>query len=65
MKAITLSEVGAAPKISDNIEIPEPGEGEILVKVLYTAINPVYVVLFSTQLQIDLLALISLQSFNW
>lgn len=43
MKAITISALGATSKVLDGIEIPEPTNGEILVKVLYTAVNPVCV----------------------
>lgn len=40
MKAIYVAEVGATPEIRD-LEVPEPGDNEILVKTLYTGINPV------------------------
>ncbi|KAH7371710.1 chaperonin 10-like protein [Pyrenochaeta sp. MPI-SDFR-AT-0127] len=42
MKAIVISQAGATPEIRDDVEVPEPGEGQILVKTLYTAVNPVY-----------------------
>lgn len=42
MKAVILSQPGATPEVRDDIDVPEPGEGEILVKTIYTAINPVY-----------------------
>lgn len=42
MKAVLIPQVGAAPEIG-NVDVPEPGEGEILVKAVYTAVNPVYV----------------------
>ncbi|KAF2032435.1 GroES-like protein [Setomelanomma holmii] len=41
MKAITITHQGAAPQVSTDIAIPRPGEGQILVKTLYAAINPV------------------------
>jgi NADPH:quinone reductase-like Zn-dependent oxidoreductase len=41
MKAVTISKPGAMPQISTDIDIPVPGEGQILVKTKYTAINPV------------------------
>ena len=41
MKAVLVSKVAAAPKIGD-IDVPEPGEGQMLVKTIYTAVNPVY-----------------------
>ncbi|KAF2621206.1 GroES-like protein [Macroventuria anomochaeta] len=40
MKAITISSPGAAPQVTNNLIIPEPGEGQILVRSIYTAINP-------------------------
>jgi NADPH-dependent curcumin reductase CurA len=42
MEAITISHLSAPPQISSDIAIPEPGNGQILVKTIYTAINPVY-----------------------
>jgi NADPH:quinone reductase-like Zn-dependent oxidoreductase len=42
MEAITISHPSAPPQISSDIAIPEPGDGQILVKTIYTAINPVY-----------------------
>lgn len=43
MKAVTISEPGATPHVNTDIDTPIPGEGQILVKLTYTAINPVYV----------------------
>lgn len=39
-KALWLSSVGAEFKLGEN-EIPEPGPGEVLVKLEGTAINPI------------------------
>ncbi|CAO2653380.1 Nn.00g027910.m01.CDS01 [Neocucurbitaria sp. VM-36] len=41
MKAIIVPSAGAPPEVRDDIAIPEPSEGEILVKTAYTAINPI------------------------
>jgi NADPH-dependent curcumin reductase CurA len=42
MEAITISHPSAQPQVSSNVALPEPGDGQILVKTIYTAINPVY-----------------------
>ena len=42
MKGITVEKVGAELKVAD-LPVPEPGEDQILVKSIFTAINPVYV----------------------
>lgn len=39
-KALWLPEIGAEFTLSEN-EIPEPGPGEVLVKLEATAINPI------------------------
>ena len=41
MKAVIITEVGAAPKVVDDLEKPTPADGQVLVKSLWTAINPV------------------------
>jgi hypothetical protein len=41
MKGVSVAEVQGAFKIVDDIEKPEPGPDQILVKSLFTAINPV------------------------
>lgn len=41
MKAIIVEKPAAKPELRDDIPIPEPGEGQILVKSVYTAVNPV------------------------
>jgi NADPH-dependent curcumin reductase CurA len=43
MKAITIARPGAAPQVDSDIPVPVLGEGQVLVKTLYTAVNPVYV----------------------
>jgi len=42
MKAITVASPGSALILSE-LPVPEPADDQILVKVIYTAINPVYV----------------------
>ena len=42
MKGVIFESVGAAPKVVDNLPVPEPSADQVLVKSLYTAINPVY-----------------------
>lgn len=41
MKGITFAKAGANPEISSDLEKPTPSSNQILVKSLYTAINPV------------------------
>jgi len=41
MKGVIVEKVGDTPKVVETLEVPEPGEGQILVKSLYAAINPV------------------------
>lgn len=45
MKGVILEKPGAPFKVVDGIEKPEPGPGQILVKSIVVAINPVYVLL--------------------
>ena len=47
MKGVAFAAVGAEPKVVDDLEVPTPGPGQVLVKSLWTAINPVYVYLSS------------------
>ena len=42
MKAVVFESQGAEPKVGD-IDVPKPGPDQILVKSIYTAMNPVYV----------------------
>ena len=44
MKGVIFEKQGADPKVVDDLEKPKPGPDQILVKSLWTAINPVYVV---------------------
>ncbi|KAH7135538.1 chaperonin 10-like protein [Dendryphion nanum] len=41
MKGITVEKLGAPGVLSSDIEIPEPSDTQILVKSIYTAVNPV------------------------
>ena len=42
MKGVIFEKAGAQPKIVDDLEKPSPNSDQILVKSLWTAINPVY-----------------------
>jgi hypothetical protein len=42
MKGVAFDKISASPAILDNLETPEPADDQILVKSIYTAINPVY-----------------------
>ncbi|KAH7070778.1 chaperonin 10-like protein [Paraphoma chrysanthemicola] len=53
MKAITIAQPGAAPQVTSDIPTPSPGEGQVLVKTLYTAINPVDEITASTGAMVD------------
>lgn len=41
MKAITVSELGATPELSDDVPEPVPGAGQVLVRVQASSVNPV------------------------
>ena len=41
MKGVIVEKAGAPYKVVDNLEVPEPGEHQVLVKSIATAINPV------------------------
>lgn len=41
MKAVTVERAGAAAEVRADIDTPEPSDAQILVKCIYTAINPV------------------------
>jgi NADPH:quinone reductase-like Zn-dependent oxidoreductase len=41
MKGVIFESMGAAPKVADDLPVPEPSADQILVKSLYMAINPV------------------------
>lgn len=45
MKGVICEKAGDGYKVVDNLEIPEPGPAQILVKSHYAAINPVYAVI--------------------
>jgi NADPH:quinone reductase-like Zn-dependent oxidoreductase len=42
MKGLTLAKPGAPYELVSDIEQPTPGSKQVLVKSLYTGINPVY-----------------------
>jgi NADPH:quinone reductase-like Zn-dependent oxidoreductase len=44
MKAVVVPSQGAPMEVRDNLKVPEPGDHQILVKSVYTAVNPVYVI---------------------
>jgi len=50
MKGLLLSQVGGPLTVVDDLETPNPGKGQILVKSLATAINLVFVSQFSFSL---------------
>jgi NADPH:quinone reductase-like Zn-dependent oxidoreductase len=41
MRAVIVPSMGAPAQVASDIEIPEPSDTQILVKTIYTAINPV------------------------
>ena len=41
MKGITVANVGAEWKITEDLPVPEPADDQILVKSVYAAVNPV------------------------
>jgi NADPH:quinone reductase-like Zn-dependent oxidoreductase len=43
MKAVVVPSQGSPMEIWDNLELPQPGDDQILVKSVYAAVNPVYV----------------------
>jgi hypothetical protein len=43
MKGVIFESIGAAAKVVDDLPVPEPAADQLLVKSLYTAINPMYV----------------------
>jgi NADPH:quinone reductase-like Zn-dependent oxidoreductase len=43
MKGVIFESAGGPLKVVDDLPVPEPSPDQILVKSLYTAINPVYV----------------------
>jgi NADPH-dependent curcumin reductase CurA len=45
MKGIIAEHQEAGLQVTDNLELPEPSTNQILVKSIYTAVNPVYVLL--------------------
>jgi NADPH:quinone reductase-like Zn-dependent oxidoreductase len=43
MKGVIFEKQGAEPKVVDDLEKPSPGPEQLLVKSIWTAINPVWV----------------------
>ena len=43
MKGVVYTAAGAEGKVVDNLEKPVPAPDQVLVKSIWTAINPVYV----------------------
>lgn len=41
MKGVIVEKVGAEPKVVDSLDRPKPGSDQVLVKSLWTAMNPV------------------------
>lgn len=41
MKGIVFENVGAEPKLVHDLQVPSPGPGQVLVKPIWMAINPV------------------------
>lgn len=41
MKGVLFAKAGAEPEIVDNLEKPTPADDQVLVRSLWTAINPV------------------------
>jgi hypothetical protein len=41
MKGVIFENQGAEPKVADDLEKPSPGPDQLLVKSIWTAINPV------------------------
>jgi len=54
MKAILLDKIGGEYKLVEDVEKSNPAKGQVLVKSLVTAVNPVYV--FPSQRQVNLRA---------
>jgi hypothetical protein len=42
MKGVAVEKIGAPTVVVDDLETPEPAADQILVKSIYTAINPMY-----------------------
>ncbi|KAL9010442.1 MAG: hypothetical protein Q9173_004624 [Seirophora scorigena] len=52
MKGVIIGAVGSPYKVVDDLDVPEPGEGQVLVKSIATSINPVETYMSSTGLLI-------------
>jgi NADPH:quinone reductase-like Zn-dependent oxidoreductase len=42
MKGVIVKEIGATATVVNDLAVPEPEDSQVLVKSIYTAINPVY-----------------------
>ena len=42
MKGAIVEKPGDPVKVVDNLEMPTPGDEQILIKPIYAALNPVY-----------------------
>lgn len=42
MKAVRIDQLGAEPYVANDVPMPEPEQGQLLVRPVFTAINPVY-----------------------
>ena len=40
MRGVIVPELNGPYTVVDNLDVPEPGEGQVLVKSISTAINP-------------------------
>jgi NADPH:quinone reductase-like Zn-dependent oxidoreductase len=43
MRGVTVASPGAEYKVVDDISKPSPGNGQVLVKSIFSGVNPVYV----------------------
>jgi len=41
MKGVIFEKMGDQPKVVDNLDKPKPGKGQVLVKSIWVAMNPV------------------------
>lgn len=46
MRGVTVASAGAPYEVVDNLSKPSPGKGQVLVKSLFSGVNPVYVLRF-------------------
>jgi len=53
MKAVVVPKQGASAEVHSDIEIPEPNDDQILVKCIYTAVNPLDAMMASYGLLVE------------